>query len=116
MGPVPALVAVISVLAWLACSGAPAPPPESVAECAGLDGVDVEECRFAFAKRAAKDPKALDQVLAAIPEPLSKDLVLVRLAFDAPGSSARFCAAVTTDVGRQRCQQITGRPHLQRGH
>jgi len=108
----------MSVFAWLACSGGPAaaPSPESVADCAALDGVAAEDCRFAFAKRAAQDPRALEQVLAAIPEPLSKDLVLVRLAFDAPGSSARFCAAVTTDVGRQRCQQITGRPHLQRGH
>lgn len=107
----------IALFAWFACGGPAAPPaPETVADCVALEGVAVEDCRFEFAKRAGTDPRALERVIAEIPEPLSKDLVLVRLAFDAPGSSARFCAGVTTDVGRQRCQQITGRPHLQRGH
>jgi hypothetical protein len=112
------LVLVIGLVAWFACSQ-PTPvevPPNSVADCAGLAGAAVEDCRFEFAKRAGADERALAEVLASIPDPLSRDLVLVRLAFDAPGSSARLCAGVTTAVGRQRCQQVTGRPHLQRGH
>ncbi len=111
------MVTVIYVLAWLGCGGPEvAAPPSSVADCASLEGAAVEDCRFEFAKRAGSDAAALARVLEAIPDPLSRDLVLVRLAFDAPGSSARLCAGVTTDVGRQRCQQIVGRPHLQRGH
>lgn len=86
-----------------------------IAGCASLDGTALEDCRFEEVKKVAADPAALQATLDAIPDPISKDLALVRLAFDTPSSSAELCARVTTPIGKQRCQQIIGRPHLRGG-
>lgn len=102
---------VFALLAAIACAttfdGAP-----GLDECGALSGTAREDCRFAEARRVSADPAALDLTLRAVEDPLARDLLLVRLAFDAPTSSARFCSKVTTDLGKQRCQQIVGRPHL----
>lgn len=80
--------------------------------CEELSGTAREDCRFAEVRKVSGDPTALEGALRTLEDPLSRDLLLVRLAFDAPTSSAKFCSRVTTDVGKQRCQQIIGRPHL----
>ncbi len=98
------------LLALGGCARAP-----GIAGCASLDGAELEDCRFAESKKVAADPVALQAALDAIPDPLSRDLVLVRLAFDTPSSSGQLCTRVTTPVGKQRCQQIIGRPHLRGG-
>ena len=100
----------IVALLLLGCGRAP-----GIAGCASLDGTQLEDCRFEEAKKVSADPTALDAALGAIADPLSRDLVLVRLAFDTPSSAAQFCGKVTTAVGKQRCQQIIGRPHLRGG-
>ena len=104
MGAVPEMVALIL---WFACT-----VPPGMAGCETLrDGMTREECRFTEAKLLVSDPPALDTALAGL-DPTSRDLLLVRLAMDTPTSSAVLCGRVATAIGRQRCQQILGRPHL----
>ncbi len=100
----------IALLLGLACAR-----PPGMAGCATLEGTAREDCRFEEAKRLSADPAALQAGLQAVDDPLARDLILVRLAFDKPGSSSTYCALVTTPVGKQRCQQIIGRPHLRGG-
>ncbi len=104
MGAVPVMVALILLLA---CT-----TPPGMAGCDTLrDTMKREECRFTEAKKLAATPEALDAALVGL-DPTNRDLLLVRLAMDTPTSSAVLCGRVTTDIGRQRCQQILGRPHL----
>lgn len=110
MGSVPPLEALIALVLGLACARAP-----GIAGCEPLAGNAREDCRFEEARKVAAEPGALDAALRSVDDPLARDLLLVRLAFDTPASSARFCARVTTAVGKQRCQQIIGRPHLRGG-
>ena len=90
--------------------------PAGIVGCDSLSDTEREDCRFEEAKKVSGDPKALDLALKSIQDPLARDLLLVRLAFDSPTASAQFCSRVTTEVGKQRCQQIIGRPHLRGGH
>lgn len=95
------------ILLW-ACGADRAP---GLAGCTSLSGAEREECRFVEARKLVDQPEALDAGLVDL-EPLARDLLLVRLAMDTPTASAVLCGRVSTDVGRQRCQQILGRPHL----
>ncbi len=104
MGAIPEMVALILLFA---CA-----PPPGMAGCETLrDAMKREECRFTEAKKLVPDPEALDGALTPL-DPTSRDLLLVRLAMDTPTASAVLCGRVTTEIGRQRCQQILGRPHL----
>ena len=100
--------------------------PATVAECAQLsDATAREDCRFdqvkpllppadrlpSAADRKALD-QALDQALAQIDSPASRDLLLLRLAIAAPAQAGSLCAKVSTDGARDKCQQVIGRPHL----
>lgn len=103
----------------LACSR-----PQTVAECASLRGeADREECRFQLlepllpqATGKAAERKAfvatLDQALSDIPDPRSRDLLLLRLAIASPAAGGLLCTKVETQGARARCQQVLGRPHL----
>lgn len=104
----------------LACAGR----PETLADCAGLrDEADREECRFQLVSPLLPDPnhpapdrkafqRALDEALAQIEDPRSRDLLLLRLAISSPATAGYLCTKVETEGARQRCQQVLGRPHL----
>ena len=89
--------------------------PPGIAGCASLDGTQKEDCRFDEAKKLVGDKAEFTAAIATIEDPTARDLVLVRLAFELPSSSAALCSQVTTTIGKQRCQQIIGRPHLRGG-
>lgn len=87
--------------------------PDTFEGCAAIrDGIEREECRFLQAQRLSADPAALAAALATLSDATGRDLLLVRLAMDAPDKSDALCGQVTTPAGKQRCQQILGRPHL----
>lgn len=89
--------------------------PPGMAGCAALSGNAREDCRFEVARGLVGDPAALEAALASVDDTTARDLVRVRLAFEVPTASASLCAKVVTPVGKQRCQQIIGRPHLRGG-
>lgn len=86
--------------------------PPGMEGCASLSGNAREDCRFEVARGLVSDPPALDVALGSIEDATARDLVRVRLAFEVPTASSALCAKVVTPVGKQRCQQIIGRPHL----
>lgn len=99
----------IALWLWtLGCS-----EPDSFAECAVLDGTAREDCRLKFAQQASE--AELDLLLPTLGDPLTADLLLIRLAIDSPHRATELCARTRTEVGKQRCQQIIGRPHLRDG-
>ena len=102
------------LLLVLACAAVASRAP-GISGCESLAGTEREDCRLDEARKMGADPVALDLALAQIPDPVARDLLLVRLAFDTPSDSARYCSRTTTTVGKQRCQQIIGRPHLRSG-
>lgn len=71
-----------------------------------------EDCRFAKVANALEDPAAFDAALGAITDPDARDLVLLRLAVQHPERAGELCGRVQTDVAREKCQQVLGRPHL----
>lgn len=89
--------------------------PPGFEGCATVnDGAERDECRFEEAVKLL-DAGKVDEVVAAaatVTEVTSRDLLLVRLAVHAPKHAARICQPITSAMGRQRCDQITGRPHL----
>ncbi len=72
-----------------------------------------EDCRFEFALALAEDPAMLDAALASLEgDPLSRDLLLLRLTVHDPVKFGDLCRSVDTEAARTRCRQVLGRPHL----
>lgn len=89
------------------------PQPTTVAECAQLsDATEREQCRYDFVAPLVGDPEALDQALAQIEDPQSRDLLLLRLAIAHPQTARHLCERVSTSGAQEKCQQVLGRPHL----
>lgn len=99
----------LALLLLLGCAA----EPETVAGCATLrDPAAVEDCRFRLVQPLVGDDDALDAALAEIPEPGSRDLLLLRLAISDPPRAGRLCKRVQTEGALARCRQVLGRPHL----
>ena len=99
----------LALLLALAC----VPEPTTVAGCAALGTpAEVEDCRFAMVRPLIGDSDALDDAIAGIPEAMSRDLLLLRLAIADPPRAGRLCRKVETEGAVARCQQVLGRPHL----
>ncbi len=93
----------------LSCTDA---PPATVAECDRIgDPTAREDCRLELATPLLKDPPAFDAQVESL-DPPTRDLLLVRLAFQQPQHAAWLCQRVETPEGQTRCDRITGRPHL----
>ena len=89
-------------------------PPSSLPECTTLSAQsEQEECRFRLIQPIAEDDTALTEALKQVPEGVSRDLLLLRLAIENPPRAARLCRRVSTEGAKTRCQQVLGRPHLQ---
>lgn len=99
----PALLVVL-----LACGS----PPQTMADCASLDPTAREDCRLSFARDLLDEPEALRAAIAAIPEPESRDVLLLRLAVAEPARAGAFCADAASEAAREKCRQVLGRPHL----
>jgi hypothetical protein len=98
-----------ALLLLLACEA----EPVTVAECARLGSrAEIEDCRFRLVAPLVGDDQALDAALADIPDPASRDLLLLRLAIADPPRAGRLCKRVETDGAETRCRQVLGRPHL----
>ena len=106
---------ILLALMLLACQ------PGTLEGCAKISNEAArEECRYSLALQAVLpdgadgdvDAAALKKTLAAIDDPLSRDLLLLRLAIAAPTEGARLCMQVSTEGAKQKCQQVLGRPHL----
>lgn len=94
-------------LVW-ACEG----PPLAMADCASLAPTEREDCRLRFALALLDQPEELRAAIAAIPEPDSRDLLLLRLAVAEPTRAGAFCADAASEPAREKCRQVLGRPHL----
>ncbi len=97
----------VLALAW-ACQG----PPRDMAGCASLGPTEREDCRLRFALELIDRPEELRAAIAAIPEPESRDLLLLRLAVAEPTRAGAFCADAASEAAREKCRQVLGRPHL----
>jgi hypothetical protein len=76
------------ILAWLAACTLDAVPG---GDCTRLpEGRDREDCHYASARAARRDPAALRAVLGGVPD-LQHDAILVRLAADEPEAAAVAC-------------------------
>jgi hypothetical protein len=95
-----------------ACAGA----PDTVAGCAALaDAAAQEDCRYRLVGPLVGDTTKLSAALAEVrasASPQSHDLLLLRLAIDAPAQAGALCQQVQTEGAREKCQQVLGRPHL----
>lgn len=100
----------VALIALLACQ----PAPTGLARCDAIRGAtEREECRYAEILKLGTGPE-LTAALAGYDAP-TRDLLLIRVAMNQPDRSAVLCAQVTTEFGKQRCDQIQGRPHLRGG-
>lgn len=95
--------------------------PDTVAECARIsDAARRETCRFELVlaqvlpdgTQGNVDKKALEAAMKQIDDPVSRDLILLRLAILAPTEAMSLCRHVETEGAQQKCQQVLGRPHL----
>ncbi len=59
------------------------------------------------------DDAALQDQLDQLPNAITRDMLLLELATAEPQQGGRLCARITTDYGREKCQKVVGRPHLQ---
>jgi len=90
------------------------PEATGLARCDAMKAsTEREECRYAEIVKLGTGPE-LTAALAGY-DPATRDLLLVRVVMNQPDQSAVLCAQVTTEFGRQRCEQIEGRPHLRGG-
>jgi hypothetical protein len=102
----------IALILALACGGG---EPTTLEGCDALsDATSREDCRLrvlapVFEKGSAEE---FDAAIGKLEDPLSRDLVRVRLAIDDPSKADRLCMQVETDGARQKCEQVLGRPHL----
>jgi hypothetical protein len=55
----------------------------------------------------------METEIATVTDPLEQDVLRLRLATEHPSLAASMCPAMTTAVGKEKCQQVIGRPHLQ---
>ena len=89
--------------------------PQTLQDCAGLAGAtEREDCRLEMLVPLfeAGDMQAFEQGLATLEEPVSRDLVRLRLAVADPSKAGHLCRGVETDDARTKCKQVLGRPHL----
>ncbi len=86
---------------------------DGLAGCDGMgDPIAREECRYDNVKPLVKDDAALRAAVDTIPDPASRDLLLLRLAFDQPERAQALCTMVKTPAVREKCDKVVGRPHL----
>lgn len=99
------------LLLLLACGG----EPTTLEDCAGVrDAVEREDCYLGMLHTVFEqgDDQAFLQGLAQVDDPVSRDLVRLRLAVESPDRAGWLCEGVETDNARDKCQQVLGRPHL----
>jgi hypothetical protein len=93
--------------------GCAQPEPQDIVACATLPTqTAIEDCRYRLAAPHLTDPAALRADLAQIADPISHDLLLQRLSVNHPAQAGALCRQMKTEQGRQKCQQVIGRPHL----
>lgn len=75
----------------------------------------VDEARVARAAAALEkgDMVAAEAEITAVEDPVVRDMMRLALAADHPQRASELCAATTTAYGKEKCQQVLGRPHLQ---
>ena len=85
----------------------------------GLAGCDAvrdpiarEECRYDAIKPLVDDDASLRAALDSMTDTASRDLVLLRLAFDRPERGQALCQMVRTAPVKDKCDKVVGRPHL----
>ncbi|MEL6345509.1 MAG: hypothetical protein AAFV53_20540 [Myxococcota bacterium] len=88
------------------------PSPETLADCAALAEGPREECRFTMVEPMLSDMAAVEQAVKTIPESLSRDVLLYRLAVAHPDRASHLCRMTETAGIQEKCRQVLGRPHL----
>ena len=63
-------------------------------------------------ERMVVEPIFLEETLATHPVD-TQDLLLLTLAIRNPSAAGQFCKQVRSDMAKEKCQQVIGRPHLQ---
>ena len=98
------------ILLLLACT-----PAEGMKKCDSVPGDEArEDCRLAVLWRLADagDFASVEAEIAKIPDATARDLARVRLAKAFPKEADRVCAPVVDASFKEKCKQVTGRPHL----
>lgn len=86
--------------------------PVILAVLFGCDLCDAD-CHFLRAQATfGKDDAATLAEIAAVEDPVERDMLRLRLATLDPTRGGFLCRDVSTDYGRARCEQVVGRPHL----
>ena len=86
--------------------------PVILALLLGCDPCDAD-CRFMRARATfGKDDAATLAEIAAVDDPVERDMVRLRLAAIDPTRGGFLCRDASTDYGKARCEQVVGRPHL----
>ncbi|MES2644956.1 MAG: hypothetical protein V4850_36050 [Myxococcota bacterium] len=81
--------------------------------CDGVrDPIAREECRYDAIKPLVDDEAALRAAVDSMTDAASRDLVLLRLAFDRPDRGQAMCRLVKTASVKEKCDKVVGRPHL----
>ncbi len=79
-------------------------------DCARLpEGRNRTDCWYASLRTVRGDDAKLDGALAGLPD-AERDLLLLRLAADAPEARARVCARVSDPARRESCGSGTPLP------
>ncbi len=98
---------------WLLAAACVGGAPETLADCALMrDATAREDCRLALTLPLVGDAVALEAAFAQIDDPLSRDLLRIRLAVRDPARAGTLCEGVSTEAAATRCRQVLGRPHL----
>jgi len=82
-------------------------------DCFGFESTtEREECHFQHCLRIVEDEDALTDYIESISDPLSRDLLRVRLATRDPETFHWICEDASTPSGGEKCSRIVDRPHL----
>lgn len=101
-------VLLLPVLLALGCHQAP-----GLAGCDTVkDPIAREECRYDAIKPLVDDEAALRAAVDSMADAASRDLVLLRLAFDRPERAQALCRMVKTAPVKDKCDKVVGRPHI----
>jgi hypothetical protein len=110
-----ALTAIVLALIGCGPESATSLLPATLAGCAEMDvAAERENCRLLLLTPLFEQGNQLDFEigLASLEDPLSRDLVRLRLAVLFPARAGTLCERVETPGAEQKCRQVLGRPHL----
>jgi hypothetical protein len=102
----------VAALCWVALAGCDSRPAPGGPCSAQPEGATRDACLFQQAQALAGDLDALRAYIDGVPEPVTRDLLRLRLVASSPSLYQPLCEDVSTAGAKTRCRRVLDRPHL----